>query len=142
MIFSKRNDIHIISYINIRNNYSFFVFSSIYFFFSMKFKFSSSQKKGILHFSSPIIYHKVLEEKFKTVCHESKKTHFSRDMKCLFMVYSTDRASQYRSIIIDMLIILPLFLLLAGWSFFLENVENCREIKGGWFHLSKRKRCL
>lgn len=80
MIFSKRNDIHIISYINIRNNYSFFVFSSIYFFLSMKFKFSSSQKKGILHFSSPTIYHKVLKEKFKTVCHESKKTHFSRDM--------------------------------------------------------------
>lgn len=46
----------------------------------MKFKFSNSQKKGILHFSSSIMYHKALEEKFKTACHESKKIHFSPDV--------------------------------------------------------------
>lgn len=35
----------------------------------------------MLHFSSPTIYHKAVEEeKFETACHESKKTHFSRDV--------------------------------------------------------------
>lgn len=142
MIFSKRNDIHIISYINIRNNYSFLYSHQFISFFQWNLNFRVHRRKEYyisLHQQSII---KFLKRNSKLFVTNRRRHIFHGIWTCLFMVYSTHRASQYRSIIIDMLIILPLFLLLAGWSFFPENVENYREIKGGWFHLSKRKRCL
>lgn len=110
------------------------------FFFQWNLNFRVHRKKEYyisLHQQSII---KFLKRNSKLFVMNRRRHIFHGIWTCLFMVYSTHRASQYRSIIIDMLIILPLFLLLAGWSFFPENVENCREIKGGWFHLSKRKR--
>lgn len=87
-------------------------------FFQWNLNFRVHRKKEYYIFLHQQSIIKFLKRNSKLFVTNRRRHIFHGIWTCLFMVYSTHRASQYRSIIIDMLIILPLFLLLAGWSFF------------------------